>query len=221
MLGVYTMMAIGVAFSGAIALYLISQPVLLEQMMSNPLFPVVICGGTLALSFFSGAIIGSGSAALGHIFFWTYCALWGAGLAPCINFLVEIGQPEVVARAFFIAASMFAFASIYGYTTKADLTGFGGILCMLTCGLCVASILNFFVFKVDGFGLLLSYAVVIVFTAVTAWETQEIKDSYAEANASGDMEAYSVFGAFQLYGSFMMIFSRLLHVLWELQGEGE
>jgi uncharacterized protein len=221
MLGVYNMMALGVAFSGAITMYLISRPDLLEAMMREPLFPVIICGGTFGLSFLSGAIIASGSAVLGHIFFWTYCALWGAGLAPCINYFIELGQPEVVARSFFIAASMFAMASLYGYTTRDSLAGFGGILCMLAWGLFIASILNFVVFKTDGFGLIISYAVVIVFTAITAWETQEIKDSHREAVTSGQTDTFTIFGAFQLYGSFMMIFSRLLNILAQFQGEGE
>jgi uncharacterized protein len=122
-------------------------------------------------------------------------------------------------RAFFVAASLFGAASLYGYTTRNDLCGWGVYLCMLCVGLLVAAVLNILIFRFNGFCLLVSLATVVIFTAVTAWETQVIKDMYAAKSPSEQNEAQSIFGAFQLYGSFMMIFSRLLRLFWWIQNE--
>jgi uncharacterized protein len=219
MLGVYNLMFLGVALSGAVAITLMSNPALLKALTKNPVFFLVIFFGTFGLSFFSGAIIQSRSAVLGHLFFWPYAILWGAGLAPMLSFLMDANAGVVIARAFFLAASLFGAASLYGYVTKNDLSGWGTMLCMLTWGLFAATVLNCFIFKFSLFGLILSYITVIIFTAVTAWETQMIKDMYNAEDGQGDSNAKSIFGAFQLYGSFMMIFSRLLQIMWSLYEE--
>lgn len=219
MLGVYNLMMLGVAFSGAIVMFLVARPDILKLLIANPAFPIVIFVGTLGLSFFSGAIIQSRSPILGHVFFWAYAALWGMGLAPLIAFMTHAGHVDIVARAFFIAASMFGAASLYGYTTGKDLSGWGCILAMLCWGLLLATVLNIFVFRTPMFGLILCYVTVVVFTAVTAWETQMIKDLYDPADDQDGYSSKSIFGAFQLYGSFMMIFSRLLRILWSIYEE--
>jgi uncharacterized protein len=219
MRGVYLLMMLGVAMSGAITLYLISNQPLLKALASHPLFFAVIFFGTLGLSWCSNAIIASRSVVVGHIFFWTYAALWGAGLAPMIGYLASVGAVSVVAKAFFIAAGLFGGASLYGYTTKKDLSGLGYFLCLLTFGLLLATIINLVIFKTSLFGLALSYVTVIVFTAVTAWETQMIKDMYLKADDDQHRESMVIFGAFQLYGSFMMIFSRMIQVCWSLYDE--
>ena len=216
MLGVYNLMLLGVAFSGAITLALIMMPDTLEAMMNNPLFGIGIFCGTLGLSWFSPTIIKSESPLLGHLFYWTYCALWGAGLAPMISFLIEEDASSIITVSFFLAASLFGAASIYGYTTRRSLTGLGCYLCMLTVGLLIAAILNLLVFEFNGFSFVCCVATVVIFTAVTAWETQIIKDLYSAKSSSAQRESRSIFGAFQLYGSFMMIFSRLMRIFWQL-----
>ena len=217
LLSVYQLMMLGVAMSGAVALLIISGPESISDLTDEPLFPITIFLGVLGLSFFSGAIAKSGSPLLGHLFFWPYCILWGAGLAPMLNYMIEAGHPDVIARAFFLAASLFAAATVYGYSTKTDLSGIGCALVMLCWGLFAATIMNCFVFQTSGFGMFLCYATVIIFTAVTAWETQEIKDMYTDADSRNQTDAKAIGGAFQLYGSFMMIFSRLLRIFWSVQ----
>jgi uncharacterized protein len=219
MLGIYNLMFLGIAFSGAIAAVLITTPELLESMLANPLFPLTIFLGTFALSWCSPMIIESGSAAVGHIFFWPYCALWGAGLAPMLAFLIQEDMSQIIITSFFLAASLFGAASIYGYTTRRSLCDWGAYLCMLCFGLLAASILNLLVFEFNGLCFLICVATVIIFTAVTAWETQMIKDHYGQLGSAEQQEAFAIFGAFQLYGSFMVIFSRLLRIMYRLQGD--
>ena len=219
MLGVYNLMLMGVAFSGIVTMTLVSMPDVLAALSANPLFPIIIFLGTLGLSWCSPLILASESAIVGHLFFWIYCALWGAGLAPAVSFLLEQDAGSVVVRAFFAAASLFGAASLYGYTTRKNLCGWGVYLCMLSAGVLVAVVLNVVIFKFNGLCLLMSLATVVIFTAVTAWETQMIKDMYAAKSTSEQREAQSIFGAFQLYGSFMMIFSRLLRLFWWLESE--
>jgi uncharacterized protein len=219
MLGVYNLMMIGVALSAAVTLFIVTAPEHIQALFFNRPALLMVFVGTFALSYFSDQIMESESALLGHLFFWPYCILWGIGLAPAIDYAVEIDHPEIVARAFFVATSMFAAASIYGYATRGDLCGFGPVLCMLSCGLCVASLLNFVIFKSGGFCIILCYATVIVFTAITAWETQMIKQHYHAGDSAEATGRKSIFGAFQLYGSFIMIFSRLLHIYLRAQVE--
>jgi uncharacterized protein len=95
MLSVYNLMFLGIAFSGAITLLLISMPEVLERMAETPLFSFVIFLGTFVLNWCSPMIIRSGSAVVGHTFYWTYCALWGAGLAPLIFFLIKADASQV------------------------------------------------------------------------------------------------------------------------------
>jgi uncharacterized protein len=212
MLGIYTLMMLGVAFSGAICFALMNAPDNIQDIAFHPAMGLVVCLGTLLLSFFSNTIIESESPLLGHLFFWVYCALWGIGLTPIISYAVEMEHPEIVARAFFIAASMFGAATLYGYTTKSDLHGWGPILCMLSWGLFIATVLNCVIWRTDAMSIALCYATVLLFTVITAWETQFNKDIYNPAQTADQTGAKAVFGAFQLYGSFMMIFSRLLHI---------
>jgi uncharacterized protein len=165
--------------------------------------------GTLGLSWCSPMIVASESPVLGHVFYWTYCGLWGVGMAPIIAVLMATGASDVITLSFFLAATLFGAASLYGYTTRADLCGLGCFLCMLTVGLCAAAVLNCLVFQFNGICLLISVATVVIFTAVTAWETQMIKNAYSALDSAQQREAHAVFGAFQLYGSFMVLFSRL------------
>jgi uncharacterized protein len=219
MLNIYNLMFLGVAFSGAVTLLLISMPDVLERMSANPFYGLAIFLGTFGLSWCSPMIINTGSAVVGHVFYWLYCALWGAGLAPLISFLIHEDASQVITTSFFLAASLFGAASLYGYTTRRSLTGLGTYLCMLSVGLLAACVLNLFVFEFSGFCFLVCIATVVIFTAITAWETQVIKDAYGCLSTSEQREAFSIFGAFQLYGSFMVIFSRLMRIMYQLQDE--
>ena len=123
-----------------------------------------------------------------------------------------------IVRVFFLTAIAFGGLSLYGYTTKRDLSAMGTFLVMGIWGVIIASLLNFFVFKSTGFDLILSAVIVLVFAGVTAWKTQEIKEVYYHTGGQGEMAARaSVIGAYSLYISFLNMFMALLRLLGNRQ----
>jgi FtsH-binding integral membrane protein len=136
------------------------------------------------------------------------------GLSMASIFLVFTGAS--IARTFFIAAAMFGVMSLYGYTTKTDLTKFGSFLIMGLIGVVIASIVNIFLgssmvqFAVSIIG-------IIVFLGLTAWDTQTIKEQYAENAGAEANQKLAVFGALSLYLSFVNIFQMLLSLTGQQQ----
>lgn len=210
MLGVYNYMALGVGLSGLFALFLANNQQLMYSMASTPLrwIPFV---AILGLGFIGPKIIYSGSKVAAHSVFWAYAAAWGFLIAPALYLLNSAGDANVIYRAFFITATVFAGTSLFGYTTKRNLMGMGQFLFMAALGLLVAIIANALIFKSSMFSLIVSCAVVLVFSAVTAYETQMIKKMYQEGDAMN--ERTSIMGAFMLYGSFATLFIHILNIL--------
>ena len=143
--------------------------------------------------------------------FWVFCATMGASMANI--FAVYVGAS--IASTFLITAGMFAAVSLYGYTTKADLTRLGGFLMMGLIGILIAGLVNAFI----GSGALqfaISVIGVVVFVGLTAFDTQRIKNDYVEfAYAEGSDEAAkrSVFDALGLYLNFINLFQLLLQFM--------
>ncbi|GAB4394053.1 MAG: Bax inhibitor-1/YccA family protein [Kiloniellaceae bacterium] len=207
MLGVYNYMALGVAFTGIVALFVASQPALLEAIaLSN--FRWVLFIGILGLGFFAPRVMMTGSMAMAHGAFWLYAAFWGALMSPM--FLLYTGDSMV--RVFFITAATFAGVSLYGYTTKRNLAPLGAFFAMATIGILVALLVNVFLLQSELFHLGLSIVVVLVFAGLTAYETQMIKSMYYEGDSSEVTSRKSIFGAFALYGSFVTLFIWLLSI---------
>jgi len=207
MLGVYNYMALGVAFTGIVALFVASQPALLEAIALSP-FRWVLFLGIIGFGFFAPRVMMSGSMAMAHGSFWIYAAMWGALMSPM--FLLYTGDSMV--RVFFITAAAFAGTSLYGYTTKRNLAPMGAFLMMATIGILVAVLVNMFLLQSELFHLGLSIVVVLVFAGLTAYETQMIKNMYSEADGNEVATRKSIFGAFLLYGSFVTMFIWLLSI---------
>jgi uncharacterized protein len=145
------------------------------------------------------------SAATAQTLFWAFCALMGLSLASV--FLVFAGTS--IARTFFITAAMFGATSLYGYTTRRDLSKLGSFLFMGLIGVVIASLVNLFV----GSSVLqfaISIIGVLVFTGLTAYDTQSIKEQYAESFGSEANSKLAVLGALSLYLNFINIFQLLL-----------
>ncbi len=211
MLGVYNYMALGIGVSGLIAMFVAGNQQILSIMFSNPLFkwaPFVLI---LGLGFFGGKVIYTGSKMMAHAIFWAYAASWGLLIAPAIYAFQSAGDGAMVYRAFFITSAVFAGTSLFGYTTKKNLSGWGNFLFMATFGLIVAIILNALIFKSGMMSLIVSSIVVLVFSAVTAYETQMIKSLYSQGSSAN--ERSSIFGAFMLFGSFATLFIHILNIL--------
>lgn len=210
MLGVYNYMALAVAATGLISFFVASNPALVTAIAVGPVKWVVFAA-LLGIGWFAPKVIYNGSKTAAHGLFWLYAVLWGLLIAPMLFAFRMQGAAIEIYRAFFMAATAFGAMSLFGYTTKRDLSGMAKFLFMATVGLLVAIVLNALIFKSGMASLITSSLVVLVFSAVTAFETQMIKSLYTEGGAANDRS--SIFGAFALYGSFVTLFVHILNIL--------
>ncbi|MER9975128.1 Bax inhibitor-1/YccA family protein [Mesorhizobium sp. M0085] len=204
MLRVYNYMGLGLVVTGVIAFVVASTPALYVPIFSTPLKWVVMLAPlafVLLFSFRMQAMSAAGAQAM----FWAFCAVMGLSLASV--FLVFTGTS--IARTFFIAATMFGATSLYGYTTKRDLTQFSSFLIMGLIGVVIASIVNIFLGS-TALQFAISVIGIAVFIGLTAWDTQTIKEQYAENFGAESQQKLAVFGAFSLYLNFINIFQLLL-----------
>jgi uncharacterized protein len=223
MLRVYNYMALGVAGTAVVTLLLMNNPDLMRAIALGPM-KWVLFFGILGLGFFAHRIIFTGSAVLAHGAYWLYCAMWGAMISPFIYLFFAKNAGGLVFQAFAIAAVTFGATSLYGYTTKRDMTGWGAFLSMASIGLIVAMLVSYFIISDPGtsktVSFIISALVVLLFSAVTAWETQQIKDMYI--SGAGDqalVERSAIFGSFMLYGSFITLFVHILNILGIMRSE--
>ena len=204
MLGVYNYMASGLALTGIVALLLSSSPEAMKVIFGTPLQWIVMLA-PLGLVFFLGARLDQMQVSTARTLFWVYAGLMGASLSSI--FLVYTGQS--VARVFFITAAAFGSLSLYGYTTKRNLSAFGSFLVMGLFGLIIASLVNIFL-QSSALAFALSVVGVLVFSGLTAWDTQRIKEMYWEGDGYDIASKKSIMGALMLYMDFVNLFLMLL-----------
>lgn len=226
MLGVYNMMAIGLAVTGIAAYAMASlatttDAALAVAQMSNgkmltsfgaalytsPLRWVVMLA-PLAAVFFLSFRIERLSVATANAVFWGYAALVGISLSSI--FLVFTGQSIV--RTFFVTAASFGALSLYGYTTKRDLSAMGSFLMMGLFGLIIASVVNIFLGS-TALQFAISVIGVLIFAGLTAYDTQSIKEMYYEGDGSETQGRKVVMGALRLYLDFINMFMFLLQFM--------
>ncbi len=204
MLRVYNYMGLGLVITGIVAFIVGTTPALYVPIFSSPLKWVVMLA-PLAFVFFFSFKMQTMSAASAQMTFYAFSAVMGLSLASV--FLVFTGAS--IARTFFIAATMFGATSLYGYVTKRDLSKFGSFLMMGLIGVMIASIVNIFLGS-SALQFAVSVIGVLVFTGLTAWDTQNIKEQYAENAGIEANQKLAVFGALSLYLNFVNIFQLLL-----------
>jgi uncharacterized protein len=207
MLSVYNYMASGLALTGIVALLVASSPDATQLIFGTPLKWVVMLA-PLGLVFFLGARVETMRASTAQGLFWAFAALMGASLASV--FLVFTGAS--VARVFFITAASFAGLSLYGYTTKKDLSGFGSFLIMGVWGLIIAGLVNIFL-QSPMMQFVISAAGVLIFAGLTAWDTQRIKEVYWNADSGEIAAKKAVLGALALYLDFVNLFMFMLQFM--------
>lgn len=202
---VYNYMAGGLALTGVIA-YVAATSGFYASIAGTPLIWVVLLAPLGLVMFLSFRIerISLGAAQIG---FWAYAALVGLSLAGI--FLVYTG--ESIARVFFISAATFGAMSIYGYSTRADLSRFGSFLFMGLIGIVIAGLVNLFVASTA-----LQFAVsvigVLVFTGLTAYDTQRIKNIYTAGEDDEIAGKKAIMGALALYLDFLNLFLMLMRL---------
>jgi FtsH-binding integral membrane protein len=173
MLRVYNYMALGLVITGIVAFIVGTTPALFVPIFQTPLKWVVMLA-PLAFVFFFSFRIQSMSASTAQITFWAFCAVMGLSLASI--FLVFTRTS--IAQTFFITAAMFGAISLYGYTTKRDLSKMGSFLMMGLFGIIIAGIVNIFLGS-SALQFAISVIGIVVFVGLTAYDTQNIKEQYS------------------------------------------
>jgi FtsH-binding integral membrane protein len=207
MLRVYNYMASGLALTGIVALLVSSNTAAMQMLFGTPLKWVVMLA-PVGLVFFLAARINQMKASTAQGVFWLYAGLIGLSLSSI--FMVYTGVS--ITRTFFITAGAFAGLSLYGYTTKRDLSGFGSFLVMGLIGLMIASIVNIFLAS-SMMHFVISVAGVLIFAGLTAYDTQTIKQMYADNYSEEEGTKIAVLGALNLYMDFINLFMFLLQFL--------
>jgi FtsH-binding integral membrane protein len=206
MLKVYNYMASGVLLTGIVAL-LFAQSGLALQVLSTPLRWVLMLaplGFVMVMSFGFNRLSQTALQAL----FWSFAVVMGLSMASI--FLVFTGQS--IATTFFVTAVSFLGLSLYGYTTKKDLSGFGTFLIMGVIGLLVASVVNIFLGS-STLQLVISFLGVLIFAGLTAYDTQRIKSEYLHFRGHEALGKLAIMGALNLYLDFVNMFQFLLSFL--------
>ena len=219
MLKVYNYMTSGIFLTGIISLFLFKLSVVMSpdgsiagltsvgNALYNSAFMWVVMLAPLGVVLYMSFGIRKMSVAKAQMTFWIFAALMGASLSSI--FLVYTG--ESITRVFFITAGTFGAMSIYGYTTKRDLTKLGSFLMMGLIGIIIASIVNIFM-KSTMMYFVISILGVLIFVGLTAYDTQKIKNMYSASDSGDIMGKKAVMGALTLYLDFINLFIMLLRL---------
>ena len=206
MLRVYNYMMLGLALTGVVAFAVSSSPAAMQLIFGTPLMWVVMLAPlafVMILSFGLHRL----STPMTQLLFWAFAGAMGLSLSSI--FIAYTGAS--ITRVFFITASAFAALSIYGYTTKKDLSGWGTFLFMGLIGIIIASIVNIFLAS-SMMHFIITVGGVLVFAGLTAYDTQKIKSEYLVSDSGEVAEKKAVSGALRLYLDFINLFIMLLHL---------
>jgi len=207
MLGIYRYMGIGLALTGMIAFAIAATPALAAAIFGTPLKWVAMLA-PLAFIFFFSFRIDRMTTATARTAFYAFAAVMGVSMASI--FLVYTNTS--IANAFFTAAAMFAGLSLWGYTTKRNLTGMGTFLFVGLIAIILVSIVNIFLGS-SMLQILISVAGVAIFAGLTAWDTQRLKSEYLHFAGTEAAEKLAVMGALSLYLNFINMFQFLLALM--------
>jgi uncharacterized protein len=217
LLSVYNYMLVGLVLTGATATLVAEVPEI--RSLFYHVNPATLRGGMTILgwiAFFAplglvlllSARIQSMSLGAAQAMFWAFAAIYGISLSPIL--LVYTGAD--VAQAFFVTAATFGTMSLYGYTTSRDLSGWGSFLFMGLIGIFIALIVNLFL-NSAAMTFVVSVIGVVVFTGLTAYDTQAIKSIYSASDDGTITGKKAVYGALQLYLDFINLFLFILRLL--------
>ena len=214
MLKVYNYMGIGLVVTGLVSYFSAQAAVGADGQLTawgslifqSPLM-WVIAFAPLAFVLVLSFGINKLSGATAQLLFWVFAAVMGLSLSSIFMVYTDAS----IAKVFFISAATFGAMSLYGYTTKRDLTGIGNFLIMGLIGLIIAMVVNIFLqssmleFAISAIG-------VLIFVGLTAYDTQRIKNSYDEGHGAEVLQKSAVMGALSLYLDFINLFMMLLRL---------
>ena len=207
---VYNWMAVGLCLTGAVAFYVSSSEAMMRFIFGNSMVFIVLILAELGLVFAISGMINKMSAGTATSLFVLYSALNGVTL----SFIFLAYTSTSIASTFFICGGTFVACSIYGWTTKKDLTSMGGFLTMGLIGIIIASLVNMFI-RSSAMNMIISYIGVIVFVGLTAYDTQKLKNMAMTQPAGEDgavIRKGAILGALSLYLDFINLFLMLLRI---------
>ena len=213
MLGVYNKMALGLALSAILAFAVGTNTQLTMTLLTPPLAYIVMFG-PIGILLLSGLVMKNPSPIAANLVYWSVVSLIGVGMGAIVY--VYAGQPGgmmLVAKAFMTTAISFGALSLWGYTTKRDLSGWGVFLFMALIGVIVAMVINMFIAS-SMLSLAISVIGLLVFAGLTAYDTQRLKEMYFQIG--GNARAVSVattYGALSLYLNFVNMFQFILALM--------
>ncbi len=207
---VYNWMAIGLGLTGVVAWYVSSSPAAVQMIFGNKMLFFVLIIAQLGMVFSLSGMISRMSAGTATGLFVVYSGLNGLTL----SFVFLVYTQTSIVSTFFVCAGTFLACSIYGWTTKRDLTSFGGFLMMGLIGIIIASLVNMFI-RSSGLSMMISYIGVFVFVGLTAYDTQKIKNlamTQPSGLEAGVVRKGAILGALSLYLDFINLFLMLLRI---------
>ncbi|UYU33059.1 Bax inhibitor-1/YccA family protein [Siccibacter colletis] len=206
---VYGWMASGLFLTAFIAWYAANTPAVMQFVFASKITFFGLIIAQLALVFVISGLVHKLSGAVATSLFMLYSALTGLTMASI--FLVYTYSS--IASTFVVAGGMFGAMSLYGYTTKRDLSGFGNILFMALIGIVLASLVNFWL-QSEALMWAVTYIGVVVFVGLTAYDTQKLKNigQQIDVNDRENLRRYSIVGALTLYLDFINLFLMLLRI---------
>lgn len=215
MLKVYNYVGSGLALSGIVAVAFVQVPALFSLLytmqdgyLQRTMLWWVVALAPLGLLFLMHHQAKSRSAGALQATYWLFCALFGASMAHVL--IIYTG--ESVARVFFITAATFGAMSLYGYTTKRNISNWGSFLMMGLIGIIIAMVVNIFM-QSEAMHFVISVLGVLIFTGLTAYDTQQIKGEFIAHRMQGDVASKSaIMGAVRLYLDFLNMFMFMLHL---------
>ena len=208
MLSVYNYMASGVLLTGVVALLFVKSGMAQDVMFGPGITKYLIIFAPLAFVMAMSFGLNKMSTGTLQMLFWGFATVMGLSMSTI--FLVYTGAS--IAQTFFATAAAFAGLSLWGYTTKKDLSGMGTFLIMGLVGLIVASVINIFM-QSGTMALVISFVGVLIFAGLTAYDTQKIKSMYAHVAGTDMMGKTVIMGALSLYLDFVNMFQFLLSFL--------
>lgn len=206
---VYVWMTLALVLTGITAYGVASSPSLMMTIFQTPAIMWGLIIAELAIVIAISAAINRLSLTTATLLFVLYSVLNGATL----SLIFAVYTMSSIANVFFITAGTFGVMAAYGYFTKRDLSSWGKLLLMALIGLIIATLVNVFLVKSSGFDLILSYAGVLIFVGLTAYDTQKIKQMLAMQTDMGEgAQKMALLGALSLYLDFINLFLYLLRI---------
>lgn len=209
MVRVYNWMTAGLAITGFMAFYISNSPAMMNIIFGNPIMPIALIIAQIGLVFWLASRVMHMSASQATGVFMLYAGLTGVTFSAIFMAYTTAS----IFSTFLVTAGTFGAMSLYGYTTKKDLTSWGSFLFMGLIGIIIASVVNMFM-QSSMMHMIITYAGVLIFVGLTAYDTQKIKEMNILGNEGTDEDTKeAIRGALTLYLDFINLFLMLLRLM--------